>query len=112
MTEETWKIIPFAPEYDVSSLGRIFSWKTGKYLKPFKDHKGYARIAFMIDGKSEKYKLHRVVACMFVPNPQDKLQVAHFDGDRMNAAADNLRWVTQSENEYDKPIFFKASRLR
>jgi len=47
--------------------------------------------------------VHRAVAKLFVPNPDNKVYVDHIDGNRFNNRADNLRWVTRKENN-NNPI--------
>lgn len=42
--------------------------------------------------------MHRAVATLFIPNPDNKEQVNHIDGDKTNNHVDNLEWVSQSEN--------------
>ena len=49
------------------------------------------------------FRVHRLVAAAFIPNPENKPCIDHIDGDRANNHADNLRWVTVKENQ-NNPI--------
>ena len=46
----------------------------------------------------KKIYVHREVAKLFVPNPDNKEYVDHIDGDKTNSVYTNLQWVTNSEN--------------
>lgn len=66
-----------------------------RYLKPQLNRKGYLRV--MIGKK--RYFVHRLVAQTYIPNPENKLQVNHKDGNKYNNDVDNLEWVTNLENK-------------
>lgn len=90
----SWKM----SHYEVCVNGEIYSVsKRGKRrkLKPYYAGSGY--MVVMIN--QSKVYVHRLVASLFIPNPEDKPQVNHIDGDKTNNRADNLEWVTQSENQ-------------
>lgn len=100
---EMWKPIKEFPNYEVSNLGRIRSlgfinnfghFRRGQILKPWDDGKGYLKVELY--GKS--VRVHRLVAKAFVPNPENKSQVNHKDGNPKNNKASNLEWVTNAEN--------------
>lgn len=81
--------------YKISSFGNVIGAK-GKPIKTRPNSVGYIRVN--IGGK---YKLlHRIVAILFVPNPdpKHKIEVDHIDGNITNNRADNLQWLTPSEN--------------
>jgi hypothetical protein len=106
---ETW--LPTEWLYFVSSLGRIKSMRTGKILSPLKTTTGYLQIQLSFGGKMKQIKIHRLVAITFIPNPENKREVNHKDGNPLNNSVSNLEWVTRSENvkhAYDTGLNSKA----
>lgn len=94
-----WKEIPFTDgEYTVSSIGEVKTAKTGRILKPVIDARGYERVCLFKTNRDKRYKVHRLVATAFIPNPDGKPQVNHKDGDKRNNCVENLEWVTNDEN--------------
>lgn len=86
---------------EVSSEGRVRShMRDGRILKQQIDNKGYCRISVTIMREKVRFKVHRVVAAAFVPNPLCLPQVNHIDGDKQNNRAENLEWVTNIENAH------------
>lgn len=83
-------------KYAVSSEGMIWSSKRDVYLTPCTDAFGYS--VTKLGGSSKLVKIHRVVAEVFLPNPENKPQVNHKDGDKSNNKVSNLEWVTEKEN--------------
>lgn len=98
--KEIFREIDGFPDYEVSNLGRVCSFK-GKYpriLKPGKDSCGYPIVGICNGGKQVTKRVHRLVAKAFVPNPENKPEVNHIDENKGNNVADNLEWVTCREN--------------
>lgn len=59
---------------------------------------GYLGVVLCKNGKTKLIAVHRLVAMHFIPNPENKPQVNHKNGVKNDNAAENLEWVTQSEN--------------
>ena len=96
---EIWKDIPNTDgQYKVSNNGKVMTSKTGRILSPVIDARGYERVCLFKTDRKRRYKVHRLVAMAFIPNPHRKEQVNHIDGDKRNNHADNLEWVTNKEN--------------
>ena len=68
-------------------------------MKAYLDTWGYPKITLLNNGKKIQKNIHRLVAEAFIPNPLNKPEVNHIDGDKTNNMVDNLEWVTRSENE-------------
>ena len=81
-------------DYIITKEGEIFNKRNGKKLKPQKNGKGYLRIS--IGGKL--MFVHRLIAELYIPNPDNKPQVNHINGNKLDNRVENLEWVTNMEN--------------
>ena len=101
---ENWKsIIGYEGLYEVSDQGRVKSLKRGKerILKPAKQRWGYLQVRLCKNSQKKDFKVHRLVAEAFCPNPcPDKFdQVNHRDENKTNNAASNLEWCDAKYNK-------------
>lgn len=75
--------------------GAVFHLKDGVECVPtISNTEGYASVRL----PDQNYLIHRLVAEAFIPNPQNKPQVNHKDGNKRNNNVNNLEWVTAREN--------------
>jgi hypothetical protein len=108
---EIWKSIQgFEDIYEISNLGMVIRksilTKNGNNYHFCKEkelistfyNNGYFRIGLTKNSKQVKFYIHRLVAIAFIPNPKNKPQVNHKDGDKTNNNDWNLEWSTISEN--------------
>ena len=72
--------------------------------------KGYRTIGLWKNGFCKNICVHRLVAQAFIPNPENKPQIDHIDGNPLNNKVDNLRWVTAKEN-IANPITMKRKSV-
>lgn len=97
--KEIWK--NYNELYKVSNMGRVLSLKTNKILKPVQQRKGsgYMRVTVLTPKGYRYVLLHRLVAKVFVENKENKQCVNHKNGRKEDNRAENLEWVTPSENQ-------------
>lgn len=91
-------VVGYEGTYGVTSHGRIYGYKSRKWLSPRISYRGYYLIRLLKDRVPHEHSLHRVVGQAFIPNPKDKPQINHIDGNKLNNHVDNLEWCTASEN--------------
>jgi len=91
------------PNYLVYEDGRVFSKNRHKFLIP-NVNRGYHRVILCNDGKKKKFRVNRLVAIAYIPNPENKPDVDHIDRDKSNNDVSNLRWVTKSENQQNTGV--------
>ena len=102
------------PNYYISTYGRVFSYKklggrgilSDKFreLKYQIDKKGYKAIVISNNGIQKRFRINRLVALHFVKNPNPKIKdcVDHININKIDNRVENLRWVTNQENQWNK----------
>lgn len=111
---EIWKDLMFrninyGKFYEISSYGQIRNSRTKKVCKTYLTKSGYPFICVSLGSRKlrQGFRIHRVVAETFIPNPNNLPQVNHKDGNKQNNYAGtpennftdgNLEWVTSNEN--------------
>lgn len=83
--------------YEVFTSGKIRGPR-GKFLKLYIGNSGYYQVNIKNNYKQKTFLVHRVVACTFIPNPENLLEVNHKDGNKQNNNVSNLEWVSRSTN--------------
>lgn len=95
-----WKKIIYneiTTDYSVSDKGEVRK-DTTNHLMKLQIQQGYSHVTIQINGKPKRFRVHRLVAEAFIPNPDGKPYVNHIDGNRQNNSITNLEWVTPAEN--------------
>jgi hypothetical protein len=109
--KEEWRDIPeYEGVYQVSNLGNLKRMAGSKFNKLTKRYNKdailsyraknsrYIEVGLWKNNIGQRYKLHRLVATVFISNPESRPEVNHIDGNKKNNCVDNLEWVTRSEN--------------
>ncbi len=86
--------------YYVTENGEIYRlWKTGfKKMKPYVNIRGYVHINLCTNGKTQIFKIHRLVAECYLPNPNNLPLVEHKDDVKTNNNVSKLMWSTNNDN--------------
>tara|TARA_R110000765_G_scaffold365673_1_gene455806 strand:+ start:40 stop:525 length:486 start_codon:yes stop_codon:yes gene_type:complete len=102
--------------YVIHPCGTILKIWNGwtKEKKPSKTKEGYMVINLYNNGKRKTFKVHRLLALHFIPNPENKPHVDHINGIRDDNRLENLRWVTHKENmngfRSDRGVYAKITK--
>lgn len=119
MKKEIWAPVKaYVGYYEVSTTGKVRSIPrtivaNDRFMKPCIENRGgrelsqevnkrrgVKRVVLYKNGISERKLVHRVVAEAFIPNPEDKPQINHIDGNPSNNNVENLEWCTAKENQW------------
>lgn len=94
---KTWKSMSvfWALGYDILIDGTVVNKRGKKIMPVFKD---YTTVNISLNGSTKTCQIHRLLACKYIPNPNDYPIVNHKDGNKMNNSIENLEWCTYSHN--------------
>lgn len=98
MSNQFVNIKEFEGYYQSDEYGNIKSVRSNKLLSA-STKKPYLGVTLCVDGKKYYKSPHRIVAEHFVPNPENKPEVNHLDGNKHNNYYKNLAWSTKKENK-------------
>ena len=94
-----WKEVPKWSWYLVNEQGQIFNTKTNRYLVGDKNNIGYHRVTLYNNKQRKRIFVHRLVAELFLDNPNNFKEVNHIDGNKNNNSVTNLEWCDRAHNE-------------
>ena len=101
---EEFRKIEGYDNYEVSNLGNVKNIKRQTLLTQSLDKDGYRKLALFQNKKYTHFRVHRLVALMWLPNPLNKPVIDHIDGNKQNNNVNNLRWATFQENQFNKNL--------
>ena len=84
--------------YAVTSCGRVWSYKSKKFLKPQKHNNGYLSACLYKDGKKTNYYIHKLVAEAYINSPNGYSEVNHIDEIKEHNYINNLEWISHKNN--------------
>lgn len=119
---EIWKPVPdYEGHYEVSTMGRVRSVdkvvkhprnpnmelpKKGRILKYELDKYGYPVVTLCKESKTRTFKIHRLVAFAFIPNPDNLPQIDHINNKKYDNRPENLRWCTTKQNSTWRSAYY------
>ena len=97
------------PNYLIYPDGRVWSIprkdaRAGRFLRPA-NPEGYLMVHLRYQGQAKSFRIHRLVAQHYIPNPENKPTVDHIDRNPANNHVSNLRWATIPEQMNNKGIY-------
>lgn len=87
--------------YKITAKGGVWSVRHKRFLTPIRDKDGYLTIGLYRDGFMKSYRIHRLVAQAFIPNPNNLATVNHKNHQRTDNRVSNLEWMSFADNIKD-----------
>lgn len=82
--------------YYITQDGKIY--RDGREIFGWITKKGYRQITIYFNGEKRKEYVHRIVGELYLDNPDNKPQINHKNGNKLDNRVENLEWVTNQEN--------------
>lgn len=97
------EVVGEEPRYEVSNTGLVKSLKwhgngKARLLKPYTLKSGYRQVTLTLGGVRKRFRLHRLVAMVWIDNPDNLAEVNHKNFDKTDNSVKNLEWMTNQDN--------------
>lgn len=92
-----FRVIPSCPDYEISEGATIRRISTGRILAPFYS-RGYRTVKVFVNKTKYSKRVHRLLAEVYIPNPEGKPHINHKNGIKWDNNLSNLEWCTPHEN--------------
>lgn len=103
--------LPYIRKHNINKT--FFKTKLHILTPSVNNSKGYKRLAItQLDGTIKTLSVHRLVALTYIPNPENKSQVNHINGDKLDNRVENLEWVTNDENMAHAALNLEKKNLK
>lgn len=103
MEKEIYKDIAWYEwKYAITSLGKVWSYRSQKFMKQFDNWNWYMDIMLSKNHSTKHFYIHRLVASAFLKNDLWKTEVNHKNGIKTDNSVENLEWVSHAENHLHK----------
>lgn len=93
-----WKTINGFENYEINAMGEIKNKTTNKYKKLTLATNGYFALTLYKNNKGKTLNIHRLIATLFIENPNNLPTVNHKDGNKTNNSLSNLEWASYGAN--------------
>ena len=98
-----WKTIPDWENYEVNEYGEVRNKSTQKLIIGDINNAGYQRVCLYNSPAKKRFFRHRLVAELFLENPNEDQEVNHIDGNKNNNHISNLEWSSRASNTRISP---------
>jgi hypothetical protein len=96
--KDNWVNIPFDYEYEITRFGHVRNINTGNVIRHFTNRGGYKYCTVSNSGRKRNIMIHRLIASVFIPNPNNKPSINHINCNKTDNRIENLEWCTPKEN--------------
>jgi hypothetical protein len=115
-SDPVWKEVTDYPQYLISRTGEIKNKKSGHILAQYLSN-GYKKVNLRNENGMKGVRVHRLAATAWLPTPaQERNQVNHIDGNKINNCVENLEWCSAKENmahfRQTHPVSLPSVQLR
>ena len=99
-----YDVVGYEGLYQINKNGDVWSCRSNRFLKHSQMTNGYLQVHFCVNNNHQMCSIHRLLGIHFIPNPNNLPEIDHIDRNILNNNLENLRWISRSNNEYNKGI--------